>query len=209
MITEIKPQAAALSISHSTVNYVTQGRKIFSISNGGWQWAISANYRNLTHDQWTVLQSNLLQSYGQWANFQFYVDYIYPNGQGFTINNPITFEVNANTPAGSHSIVLNNVNSYATTNSFKTGDLLYHPNLGPGNINVVAADAEVGATTTTVYLVRPIRAALTAGAEISMAEYVYASLGNKEYNVTRTTPGYYSVDLDFVVRDRFRNYQNG
>lgn len=208
-MTEIKPQSATLGVNHATINYVTQGRKIFSISNGGWQWSISASYRNLTLDQWTVLQSNLLQSYGQWANFEFYIDYIYPNGQGFSVANPITFEVAANTPVGSHSIVLNNVNSYATTNAFKTGDLLYHPNLGTGNINIVAADAQVGATTTTVYLVRPIRAALSAGAEISMAEYVYASLANKDYTVTQTTPGYYSVDLDFVVRDRFRNYQNG
>ena len=209
MTTEIRPQSASLGITHATVNYVTQGRKIFSISNGGWQWAVSASYRNLTHDQWTVLQSNLLQSYGQWANFQFYVDYIYPNGTGFTVANPIAFNVNAATAAGSHSIVLSNVNSYANTNSFKTGDLLYHPNLGQGNINIVAADAQVGATTTTVYLVRPIRAALSAGASITMAQYFYASLANKEYNVTRTTAGYYNVDLDFVARDRFRNYQNG
>lgn len=209
MITEIRPATATLGIRHATVSYVTQSRKIFSISNGGWQWGISASYRNLTHDQWTVLQSNLLQSYGQWANFEFYIDYLYPNGTGFNISNPIAFEINANTAVGSHSLVLNNVNSYATTNSFKTGDILYHPNLGPGNINIVAADAQVGATTTTIRLVRPIRAALTAGAEITMAEYVYASLGRQDYTVTQSTPGYYSVDLDFVVRDRFRNYLNG
>ena len=179
------------------------------MTNGGWQWRINTSYRNLTHEQWTILQSLILQSYGTWADFYYYMDDIYKNGTGFDLAYPIEFEVDANTSRGSNSVVLNNVNTISTANYFKTGDILFHPNLGPGNMNIVAADAQVGATTTTIYFVRPIRAALTAGATISMAEYINVSLASKDWNVTRGTHGYYDIDIDFLVRDKFRNYQNG
>ena len=209
MTIDVLPQTATLSVNQASISYSTQGRKIFSMSNGGWQWKISASYRNLTHDLWMTLQSNLLQSYGTHALMKFYIDYIYANATGFLETAPISFAVNANTAKGSYSIVLNNVNNISTASTFKTGDVLYHPNLGPGNINIVAADAQVTATTTTVLLVRPIRAALTAGVPVSLAEFMWVSAADKDWRVTRGTNGYYNIDVDFIVRDRFRNYQNG
>jgi hypothetical protein len=73
----------------------------------------------------------------------------------------------------------------------------------------VAADTQVTNTIATVYLARPIRAEITAGATISLAEYMWVSAANKDWKVTRTTNGYYNIDVEFIVRDRFRNYQNG
>jgi hypothetical protein len=210
MTTEVFPQSATLTIEQATMNHTTQGRKIFSVSNGGWQWKIGANYRNLTHDKWMILQDNLLQSYGTHALMKFYIDYLYPNATGFSgVSTPIEFEVQSTAAIGSRSLILSNVNSYATTNSIKTGDVLYHPNLGPGNINLVSADTQVTNTIATVYLARPIRAEITAGETISLAEYMWVSAANKDWRVTRTTNGYYSIDVEFIVRDRFRNYQNG
>lgn len=210
MTTEVFPQSATLTVEQATINHSTQGRKIFSVSNGGWQWKIGANYRNLTHDKWMTLQSNLLQSYGTHGLLKFYIDYLYPNATGFVDTlTPFEFEVGSTAAVGSNSIVLSNVNNYSTASAFKTGDILYHPNLGPGNINIVAADAQVTATTTTIYLVRPIRAEISAGDTISLAEFMWVSAANKDWRVTRTTNGYYSIDVEFIVRDRFRNYQNG
>ena len=209
MTIDVLPQTATLHIEQASISYTTQGRKIFSMSNGGWQWKISAGYRNLTHAKWTTLQSNLLQSYGTHALMKFYIDYIYPNATGFLETAPITFTMGSTAARGSNSIVLNNANNYSTASAFKTGDLLYHPNLGPGNINIVAGDAQVTATTTTIYLVRPTRAELSSGAAVSLAEYMWVSAANKDWRVTRGTNGYYNIDVDFIVRDRFRNYKNG
>ena len=206
---DVFPQSATLTIDQASISYTTQGRKIFSMSNGGWQWKIGASYRNLTHEKWITLQSNLLQSYGTHALMKFYIDYVYPNATGFLEQEPITFQVASTASIGSHSIVLNNINNISTASQFKTGDVLYHPNLGPGNINIVAADAQVTATTTTIYLVRPIRAEISSGAEISLAEYMWVSAANKDWKVTRNTNGYYNIDVELIVRDRFRNYQNG
>lgn len=210
MTTEVFPQSAVLTIDQASISYTTQGRKIFSMTNGGWQWKISASYRNLTHAKWVILQSNLLQSYGTHALMKFYINYLYPNATGFSgVSNPIEFEVYNTASIGSNTLLLNNVNGYATSNSFKTGDVLYHPNLGAGNINIVAADAVVTGAVSTIYLVRPIRAEITAGETISLAEYMWVSAANKDWKVTRTTNGYYNIDVEFIVRDRFRNYQNG
>jgi hypothetical protein len=206
---DVFPQTASLTIDQGSVSYTTQGRKVFSMSNGGWQWRIQASYRNLTHDKWITLQSNLLQSYGTHALMKFYIDYVYPNAVGFLESTPIKFQVNSTVSQGSSSIVLNNINNISTASRFKTGDILYHPNLGPGNMNIVAADANVGLTTTTIYLVRPIRAEISTGAEISLAEYVWVSAANKDWTVTRNTNGYYNIDVELIARDRFRNYQNG
>jgi len=210
MTVDVLPQTATLNIEQASISYTTQGRKIFSMSNGGWQWKISAGYRNLTHDLWMTLQSNLLQSYGTHVLMKFYIDYIYPNATGFVDTTaPFEFTVSSTAARGSNSIVLNNVNNYSTASAFKTGDLLYHPNLGPGNINIVAADAQVTSTTTTLYLVRPIRAELSSGAAVSLAQFMWVSAANKDWKVTRSTNGYYNIDVDFIVRDRFRNYKNG
>jgi hypothetical protein len=211
MTTEVFPQSASLTIDQASISYTTQGRKVFSMSNGGWRWKISASYRNLTHDKWMTLQSNLLQSYGTHGLLKFYIDYLYPNAVEFeeALDSPIKFVTASTSNLGTSSIVLSNVNNISTASKFKTGDILYHPNLGPGNINIVAADAQVTATTTTIHLVRPIRAEISSGAEISLAEFVWVSAANKDWKVTRTTNGYYSIDVEFIVRDRFRNYQNG
>jgi len=207
---DVYPQSAVLTIDQASISYTTQGRKIFSMSNGGWQWKIGASYRNLTHDKWVVLQSNLLQSYGTHGLMKFYTSYIYPNATGIVDTlTPFEFEVTSTAAVGSNSIVLSNVNNYSTASAFKTGDLLYHPNLGPGNINIVAADAQVTATTTTLYLVRPIRAELSLGETVSLAEFMWVSAANKDWKVTRTANGYYNIDVEFIVRDRFRNYKNG
>lgn len=206
---DVKPQSAVLKVDQASINYTTQARKIYSMSNGGWQWGIQASYRALTQEKWTVLQSNLLKAYGTHGLMKFYLDYLYPNATGFAESTPIEFEVSSTRPAGSRTITLSNVNNISLTSKFKTGDVLYHPNLGPGNINIVAADAQVTTTLVTVYLVRPIRAQISAGDTIGLADYMWVGLANKDWNVTRNTSGYYDIDVEFVVRDKFRNYQNG
>lgn len=206
---DVRPQSAVLTIEHASINYSTQSRKIFSMSNGGWQWRIGASYRNLTHDKWTILQSNLLRAYGSHGLMKFYIDYLYPNAVGFLEQDEINFELASNAAVGARSIVLSNTNNISISSQFKTGDILYHPNLGPGNMNIVASDANVTSTTTTINLVRPIRAAITAGDTIAVAEYIWVGLANKDWAVRRSTVGYYDIDVEFIVRDKFRNYQNG